>query len=98
MSQPPEEDSTTLLSIATRLLEMQQRMAAFDRLYNQEIADLSQGLADLKNEFVQHHLRPAIALDVAAGAKRPRRKPADARSTRSSRGQSVASKSSVEKE
>ncbi len=98
MSQPPEEETTSLLNIAARLFEMQQRMAAFDRLYNQEIADLEQGLTKLKDEFVQHHLRPAVALDVDVGVKRPRRKAQGTRPTRPARGQSSSGELSAEKE
>lgn len=98
MSQPPEEETTSLLNIAARLFEMQQRMAAFDRLYNQEIADLEQGLTKLKDEFVQHHLRPAIAVDAEAGGKRPRRKAQNTRMTRPARSQRPSAETSVEKE
>lgn len=98
VSQPPEEETTALLGIAARLLEMQQRMAAFDRLYNQEIADLSRRLTELKDEFVQHHLRPAVTVDVEANVKRPRRKAQSARLARPLRRQSSSGEISTEKE
>ena len=47
------DDTTAASGIAFRLLEMQQRLEAWDRLYNQEIGTLQRELAQLKANFVR---------------------------------------------
>jgi hypothetical protein len=61
-----DDDTTATSSIAFRLLEMQQRLEAWDRLYNQEVVTLQRELAQLKANFVRQQ--------VQAQAEKPRRR------------------------
>jgi hypothetical protein len=51
------DDNAAALSVAVRLLEMQQRLEAWDRLYNQEVGTLQKELAQVRADFV--HLQQA---------------------------------------
>jgi hypothetical protein len=53
--QPPGAATaqTELTDIAIHLLEFQQRLNAFDSLYNEEVGGLTRDLARLKAEFLQ---------------------------------------------
>jgi hypothetical protein len=75
-TQTNADDATGTSSIAFRLLEMQQRLEAWDRLYNQEVGVLQRELAQLKANFVR------LQQTQAQGDK-PRRKraPRKARDT-----------------
>jgi hypothetical protein len=70
------DDTTVTSSIAFRLLEMQQRLEAWDQLYNQEVVMLQRELAQLKANFVR--LQQAQA---QAYKPRRRRAPRKARET-----------------
>jgi hypothetical protein len=70
------DDTTVTSSIAFRLLEMQQRLEAWDQLYNQEVVMLQRELAQLKANFVR--LQQAQA---QAYKPRRRRTPRKARET-----------------
>ena len=74
---PPAGDPSTNVSasldIAVRLLEFQQRMAAFDRLYNEEISGLAEGLSQLKADFVRQNRGPAQGTTTATELQRSRR-------------------------
>jgi hypothetical protein len=74
-----DDDTAVTSSIAFRLLEMQQRLEAWDRLYNEEIVTLQRELAQLKANFV----RLQQMQQAQAGADRPRRRrtPRKARET-----------------
>lgn len=63
-------DSTETSSIAFRLLEMQQRLDAWDQLYNQEVVVLQRELAQLKASFVRQQQAQAQA---EAEVRKPRR-------------------------
>jgi hypothetical protein len=65
-----DDDTAVMSSIAFRLLEMQQRLEAWDRLYNEEIVTLQRELAQLKANFV----RLQQMQQAQAGADRPRRR------------------------
>ena len=72
------------LDIAVRLLEFQQRMAAFDRLYNEEISGLTEGLSQLKADFVQQNRAAAQGTTMATAPRQSRRgtrRPKSPRST-----------------
>jgi hypothetical protein len=62
------------VEIAVRLLELQQRMAAFDRLYNEEISKLTEQLSELIAEFLRQYQPPAQGSALATKPKRSRRK------------------------
>jgi hypothetical protein len=62
------------LDIAVLLLELQQRMAAFDRLYNEEISGLNENLSQLKAEFIRQYQPPAQGPASARKPKLSRRK------------------------
>ncbi len=58
MIRPQTDDPntpTSLEDIAIRLLELQQRLTAFDSLYNEEISGLSTELTRLKADFLRHY-------------------------------------------
>ena len=75
------EDTTATSSIAFRLLEMQQRLEAWDRLYNQEVVALQSELAQLKANFVRLQQMQQMQ-QTQARADRPRRRtPRKARET-----------------
>jgi hypothetical protein len=60
--EPRKDDDSTgsaPLDFAVRLLEFQQRMAAFDRLYNEEITKLTELLSQLIADFLHQHEPPA---------------------------------------
>src|SRR5262245_60426642 len=62
------------LDVAILLLELQQRMAALDRLYNEEISGLSETLSQLKAEFIRQHPSPTQGQAAAQKPKQRRRK------------------------
>jgi hypothetical protein len=70
------DDTTVTSSIAFRLLEMQQRLEAWDRLYNQEVTTLQRELAQLKANYVRQQQAQA-----QAEKPRPRRTSRKARNT-----------------
>jgi len=55
------DDTSVTSSIAFRLLEMQQRLEAWDRLYNQEVTTLQKELAQLKANYVRQQQAQAQA-------------------------------------
>jgi hypothetical protein len=58
---PAEELDITRLTetdIAVRLLELRQRMAAFDSLYDEEITCLTRELSQLEADFIRHYQTP----------------------------------------
>lgn len=57
--------------IGFHLLQMQQRLEAWDRLYNEEMSQLQLELAQVKRDFVQRY----AAARQQAKARRPRRRP-----------------------
>jgi hypothetical protein len=71
-----DDDSTgsTPLDFAVRLLEFQQRMAAFDRLYNEEITKLTELLSELIAEFLRQYQALAQGSASTTKPKRSRRK------------------------
>jgi hypothetical protein len=69
----PSTNVSASLDIAVRLLEFQQRMAAFDRLYNEEISGLAEGLSQLKADFVRQNRAQAQGTTMATEPKRSRR-------------------------
>jgi hypothetical protein len=48
-------------------------MAAFDRLYNEEISGLTESLSQLKADFVQQHRAAAQGATTATAPRRSRR-------------------------
>jgi hypothetical protein len=62
------------VNFAVRLLEFQQRMAAFDRLYNEEITKLTELLSELIAEFLRQYQAPAQGSASTTKPKRSRRK------------------------
>jgi fructoselysine-6-P-deglycase FrlB-like protein len=70
------DDTTCTSSIAFRLLEMQQRLEAWDQLYNQEVVMLQRELAQLKATFARQQQAQA-----QAGKPRRGRTPRKARET-----------------
>lgn len=73
------DDTTAASSIAFRLLEMQQRLEAWDRLYNQEVGTLQRELAQLKADFVR--LQQAQMQGDKPKRQRPSRKTRDTTDT-----------------
>jgi hypothetical protein len=51
----PDECTATTGDFAVRLLECQQRIAAFGALYDEEVASLQAEIAQLKTDFVRHY-------------------------------------------
>jgi hypothetical protein len=82
-TQTNADDATGTSSIAFRLLEMQQRLEAWDRLYNQEVVVLQRELAQLKATFVRQQQAQQQAQQAQAEADKPRRRrtPRKARET-----------------
>ena len=75
-TQTNADDATGTSSIAFRLLEMQQRLEAWDRLYNQEVVTLQRELDQLKANFVRQQQAQA-----EAGKHRRQRTPRKPRET-----------------
>jgi hypothetical protein len=75
-TQTNADDATGTSSIAFRLLEMQQRLEAWDRLYNQEVVTLQRELDQLKANFVRQQQAQA-----EAGKPRRQRTPRKSRET-----------------
>jgi hypothetical protein len=69
MMETPGAEATGSNDIAFRLLQLQQRLDAWDRLYNEEIIGLRQDLAQLKADY----LRQRQAQEQQAKPRRPRR-------------------------
>lgn len=90
MPQPQSEDanaSTTTtpiepIDIAVRLLELQQRVAAFGTLYDEEVTGMNQELSQLKADFVRHYQAQASSKPGPATAKRSSRGAGSAKSPR----------------
>lgn len=59
MPRPRRDESdvptTSLVDIAVRLLDFQQRLTAFDLLYDEEITGLTKELTQLKVDFLHHY-------------------------------------------
>jgi Skp family chaperone for outer membrane proteins len=72
-------DNAAALSVAVRLLEMQQQLEAWDRLYNQEIGTLQKELSQLKADFVRQQKAQA-QVDKPKRRRAPR-KPLDTTDT-----------------
>jgi hypothetical protein len=75
MSRPQAEELSncaTTSELATRLLELQQRVAAFNSLYEEEVSALEQELTRLKVDFVRYY-HAQVAGSPSVKAKRPRR-------------------------
>jgi|GEM_PF-6403384 hypothetical protein len=58
MDQPPIKETPSIQTTASddmafRLLELQQKLEAWDRLYNEEIVGLRKELSQLKADFVR---------------------------------------------
>jgi hypothetical protein len=74
---PRKDDDSTgsaPLDFAVRLLEFQQRMAALDRLYNEEITKLTELLSQLIADFLHQHEPPAQSSASTTKPTRSRRK------------------------
>jgi hypothetical protein len=69
----PRDTEGTLVDIATRLLELQQRLSAFDSLYNEEITSLRDELSRLKVDFLRSYKAQAPSAPGAAKQPRSRR-------------------------
>ena len=75
MSRPQAEEPSncaTTSELATRLLELQQRVTAFNSLYDEEVATLEKELTRLKEDFVRYY-HTQTAGRPGATAKRPPR-------------------------
>jgi hypothetical protein len=84
-----EEPSTcaTTSELATRLLELQQRVAAFSALYDEEITALEAELTRLKADFVRYYHAQTAGSPGAAKAKRLNRGAGRSRTPRKTPGQ-----------
>ena len=86
MADTQEEGSAATaarLDIAVRLMALQERLAAFDRLYNEEIAGLTEGLHQLKADVVREYTASAGGKPPPTPPKRSRRAPRPPRAPRS---------------
>jgi len=77
MDQPPAEETPVTppggsIGIAIRLLQLQQRLDAWDRLYNEEIVGLRKELSQLKADYVRQY-----QLQEQAAKPRRRRRSAE---------------------
>ena len=61
------------IDFAIRLLELQQRVAAFGTLYDEEVTGMNQELTQLKADFVRQYQAQTPSKPGAATAKRPSR-------------------------
>lgn len=66
-SEKPDASNETPVDIAIRLLELQQRVAAFGSLYDEEITGLTEELSRLKADFVRHYKSQASSGAGGAG-------------------------------
>lgn len=72
-AEEPGAAAATPIDIAIRLLELQQRVAAFGSLYDEEITRLTDDLSRLKADFVRHYQDLSGGGAPAAKATRPSR-------------------------
>jgi hypothetical protein len=83
--QEPAVTASAPLEIAILLLAFQQRMAALDRLYNEEIAGLTEGLSRLEAAFVRQYPDLVQVEAPTTLLKRPRRKAGSAKAPHGNR-------------
>lgn len=84
----PDECTATTGDFAVRLLECQQRIAAFGTLYDEEVATLQAELTQLKTDFVRYYQAKREAQGVIV-TRAP-----EAKTKRSGRGGKGSKKSS----
>ncbi len=72
-SEQPDASSEAPIDIAVRLLELQQRVAAFGALYDEEITGLTEELSRLKAEFVRYYRTQAASESGKASAAKATR-------------------------
>ncbi len=84
-SEQPDASSEAPIDIAVRLLELQQRVAAFGALYDEEITGLSEELSRLKAEFVRYYRNQAVSESGKASTARAKRASGDVAPSKPSR-------------
>lgn len=65
---PTDEEPMAPSDIAVSLLQLQQKLDALDRAYNEEVDALHQQLTELKTEYVRWH-------QAQQKARKPKRQP-----------------------
>ncbi|HEX9038463.1 MAG TPA: hypothetical protein VF808_15885 [Ktedonobacterales bacterium] len=88
----PDNSTPSLSEFAIHLLELQQRLNAFDSLYNEEVMGLSRDLTQLKAEFLRHYRTSAMARPAEAQRQRSARTTTQRKTSKRRSGHATAQK------